>query len=121
MGPNEVLDKSVLVTAPTPEKRFVVLTGLEAGEVYGGSGIVIGVAQEGADELDVERGRHIRVRIEGISFAEAAGAIDTSNGAVAVSVTADGRVEAGGAGDRVGVALTSADAAGDWISVHLWR
>jgi predicted RecA/RadA family phage recombinase len=121
VGPNEVLDKSVEVTGVTAEKRFVRLTGLEMGAQYAGSGIPIGVAQEGADELDVERGRHIRVRMEGISAVEASAAIDTSSGAVAVQVTNDGRVVTFTSGTRVGVALTSASAPGDWVSVHLWR
>jgi hypothetical protein len=118
VGPNEVLDKTILPTDPVPVFRVVRLTGVEEGTlVTTAGGPWLGVSQEDVDELDVANGRHLRVRLMGISACEAAGAITLN---AKVYATANGRVSAtAGAGNLVGIALTPAATAGDHLSVQL--
>lgn len=109
MGPNEILDKSILVTSATPLFHVVAQTGVEEGGVItAASAAWLGVAQEGADTLDVANGRHVRVRVEGISACVAGAAIAEGD---FVAAAADGRV--------VPAPAPAAPAAGTTTTVHI--
>jgi hypothetical protein len=119
VGPNEVLDKSIVAVRPTPLFHVVELTDVEEGGVVEAAGAAwIGVAQEGVDELDVARNRPLRVRVEGISACVAAGEIALN---AKVYATNDGRVSTttGASFWQVGIARTPAATAGDHLSVQL--
>lgn len=118
MGPNEILDKGFIVTTPVPQFHVVEQTGTqEVGLLTDAGGDWLGVAQEEADQLDADRGRVVRVRPFGISRGVAGAAFARR---ARLAADEDGRlVEAGGGDNVVGIALTAADAAGDWVDVQL--
>lgn len=121
MGPNEILDKGFYVTTPVPLYHVVAQSDVEECELAGADADWLGIAQEEADELDVERGRVVRVRPMGISRGVAGAAFALR---ARLASDANGRLveaaPAAGATTRVvGVALTPAGAVGDWVDVQL--
>jgi hypothetical protein len=117
MGPNEILDKSFVVTTPVPHFHVVKHTDIDecaAADTAGADWL--GVAQEEADAQDVANGRVLRVRMEGITRAVAGANVAFR---AKVATNNQGRVVTATAGQHVvGIALT-AGGAGDWINVQL--
>lgn len=118
MGPNEILDKGYIATAATPLFTIVKQTGVESAELNTtAGGDWLGVAQEEPNADDVAGGRVFRVRLLGISRVVASGVIDIRD---KVASTATGEAAVATTGQAVvGIALTPAAAAGDWINVLL--
>lgn len=118
MGPNEVLDKGYIATGETPLFTIVKQTGVESAELNDvAGGDWLGVAQEEPNAEDVDNGRVFRVRLLGISRIVAAGEIAARS---KVTSNAAGLAVVAGAGQHVvGIALTAAAEAGDWINVLL--
>lgn len=117
MGPNELLDKGFIVTTPVPLYHVVAQSAVEECELAGAAGDWLGIAQEEADELDVTRGRVVRVRPMGISRGVAGATFALR---ARLTSDADGRlVEAAAGNPVVGIALTPAGAIGDWVDVQL--
>lgn len=118
MGPNEILDKGYIATAATPLFTIVKQTGVESAELNTtAGGDWLGVAQEEPNADDVAAGRVFRVRLLGISRVVASAPIAT-RAKVASTVTGTA-VTAVATDNVVGIALTPAAAAGDWINVLL--
>jgi len=118
MGPYEILDTSGYAENEIPWYHVVKQVDFEHVEVTDTAGEEhVGICQEYADDIDVARGRIVRVRLEGVSRAIAAGAIPLLS---KVAATADGRVAVATTGQTVvGIARTAADEAGDWLNVHI--
>jgi hypothetical protein len=118
MGPNEVLDKGYIATAATPLFTIVKQTGVESAELNTtAGGDWLGVAQEEPNADDVADGRVFRVRMLGISRIVAGAAV--SRRAKVMSNNVGRAVTATAGNNVVGIALTAADEAGDWINVLL--
>lgn len=117
MGPYEILDTSAYAEDEIPWFHVVSQVGDEHVELAGAGADFFGICQEYTDDVDVARGRVVRVRVEGVSRAIAAGALARRT---RVASDATGRVVAAGAGDNVvGITTTEAAAAGDWVNVHI--
>lgn len=121
IGPNELLDKGFYVTTPVPLYHVVVQSDIEECALAGADADWLGIAQEEADELDVERGRVVRVRPMGISRGVAGAAFAMRD---RLTTDANGRLvaaaPAAGVTVRiVAIALTPTAAVGDWADVQL--
>jgi len=118
MGPYEILDTSFYAKDEIPWYHVVKQVAFEDAElVSDAGGDFVGICQEYSDDVDVARGRIVRVRVEGVSRAIASAAIPLRS---RVAATNDGRVAVAGEGDVVvGIATTEATEAGDWLNVHI--
>jgi len=118
MGPYEILDTSAYAENEIPWYHVVKQVGVEHVEVTGNAGEEhVGICQEYADDVDVERGRIVRVRLEGVSRAVASAAIPLLS---KVAATNDGRVAVATSGQTVvGIARSAASEAGDWLNVQI--
>jgi len=122
MGPNEILDKGFVIDAPVPQHHAVILTGPDNVAPVAASGNeILGFAEEGADELDVERGRHIRVRTVGVAYAVAGETFSVPDNGTKqwLQVDGEGRVIPLAAGKAVGYATSDSEAVGDWVTVFI--
>ncbi len=119
IGGHEVLDKGFVTEAAQTQYRFVK-PGTAARSVVPADTLgelVLGVVQEDATAQDATDGRHVNVRMLGVSVVEASAAIAAG---AEVTTAADGRAVTVAATQRVvGVALDAASGAGDWIGVLL--
>jgi len=96
---NYVLDKGYNAAAAITKFRAVKLTAAETvGPVTAATDVVHGFAQFGVTGAEITRGKGASVRIEGITEAEASGAIAVGD---IVTVEADGRVSSNESGQRV--------------------
>jgi hypothetical protein len=118
MGPYEILDTSFYAENEIPWYHVVKQVDFEHAELVNtAGGDYVGICQEYADDVDVARDRIVRVRVEGVSRAIAAGAIPLRS---KVAATTNGRVAVATTGQNVvGIATTAATEAGDWLNVHI--
>lgn len=117
MGPTYVLDKSAKPGGALSQFTFVKFTDQETVNTAGAGQRAIGVAQEEISADDATRGRVADIRVLGISYVVAGGAITA--GALVTS-NASGRAVTAAVGNiPAGVALQAAAADGDPIAVLL--
>lgn len=118
MGPNLILDKGMVATTAIPLYHVVKQVDVEdcavtdtAGEDW------VGVCQEQVDAEEVGLNRVVSVRLEGITRAVADGAIALRD---RVTATATGTVTTAGTGNEIiGICLTPATEAGEWVDIQL--
>lgn len=118
---NFVLDKGYNVSAAITKFRAVVYTDTEeVGPVAANTDQIAGFAQFSVAAGEITKGKGASVRLEGITEAEATGAIAVGD---EVTLEADGRVSAavGASGKRiVGVCVGSPSTnAGDRIALRI--
>ena len=127
MGPNDILTKGMVATTAIP--LYHVVTQVPTGQFDAPECAIadtageswVGVSQEEVEADEVDLGRVIAIRMEGISRCVADGPVAVDD---PVAVTATGTVTpaapaAGVTVDIVGTALSPATQAGEWINVQL--
>lgn len=122
MGPNDILSKGFVADAAIGLYRAVRQTDIEHVTLATTAGEqVLGICQEEIDADDVANGRVVAVRLMGISRGIAGAAVGLKARLV---VDATGRLvpaapAAGANANVVGIAMTAATAADQWIDVLL--
>lgn len=118
MGPDLVLQKTLVPTEPIPQYSAIAQTGNESGALPAADGdFCPGFAQDEIIAADVADGRGTAVRIMGISRAVAEGALTVN---ARIAARDDGTVGVAAAGQHViGRCVTPVTTAGDWTAVFI--